>query len=105
MFFEIKSFLETDFDDIKRSTSIKINLTEKDKYKLIGFVCCRKFNHFTFYINDLELNDNYNYDDLRNNDNYYYDDKESDWYFVKITNINDLFNNQQYDITLKNKKL
>lgn len=70
---------------IKNLCKENLNFNDKDKYKFIGTVTTPCQNHFTFFINKLNI-DNIP-DSLERNKNYYFDDMEFNGNFQEIENI------------------
>jgi hypothetical protein len=90
--FESYIYLCNHFQNIKKLFKENLNLSKKDKYKLIGAVTASCQNHFAFYINKLNI-DNIPIG-LQKNTNYYYNDLEFNDRFQVVENIEKLFVNK-----------
>ena len=73
----------------------KLNLTEKDFYNLKGCVTCPSYNHFTLFINNLDIS--FDFEELENKKNYYYYDTEFNGNF-QLCHTSDLYEIFTYDI-------
>ena len=83
------------YEQLKRKKELMKNLfienlrfTEKDLYKLKGCITCPSYNHFTLFINKLDIKNEIN--ELEKNKNYYYDDYEFNGNF-QLCNTNDIY--------------
>ena len=88
--FDFRSYYQLDQtqEALKKLYIENLNITEKDRYFLKGCVTSPSYNHFTFFINKLNMKDNIN--DLELEKNYYYDDQKFNGNF-QLYNNNDIY--------------
>lgn len=75
---------------IKKLLVDRISFTKNDNYYLKGIITAPYHNHFTFYINHLNIESNLG--DLELNKNYYYDDLQFNGCFQELDGIDSLYN-------------
>ena len=96
--FDLPSYsqLKLHYNLIKNLLAKDIVFTDRDKYKLKGYVTAPGNNLFTFYINQLDIMDKSVELEKKN---YYYDDMNFNHLFLKIENMEDLnYDNEDYFI-------
>ena len=73
--FDLRSYnqLSQNKEALKKMFREQLKFTDKDNYILKGCVTSPSYNHFTFYINKLKINDNFGELELNKNYYYYYD--------------------------------
>lgn len=88
--FDLRSYhqLKLHYNFIKKLLAKDISFTNRDQYKLKGCVTVPGNNHFTFFINNLDIKDKPNA--LEKNKNYYFDDMKFNHLFLEIENLEDL---------------
>ena len=94
--FDLRSYsqLKLNYKEICKLLVEEINFTDKDKYVLKGCVTSPSHNHFTFYINNLNIKDEL--EEINNNKNYYYDCNKFNNLFLEVNSIKDLIFNDDY---------
>ena len=86
--------MKINYKEISKLLVEQINCTDNDKYELKGCVTSPYHNYFTFFINNLYINDEL--DEISNNKNYYYDCKKFNNLFLEVKSFKDLILDDDY---------
>jgi len=92
--FDLGSYIQllTNKRNITKLAKNELKFSDVNIYNLSGVIMSPKNNHFTFYINSLNNHVNSFTENILENSNFYYYDDDNNCRFLKIDNLNELFN-------------